>query len=195
MPFAPRTWTSNELVTAALLNTELRDFLNLTAPGVVTTKGDLVAASGANAIGRLAAAAGRHLISDSGEPLGMRWSEILSANVNTSEATSSTSYTDLATAGPSITIDVGSSGIALIHWEFSLGGASGAGEARCGVGINGADPTPDIRAYHVNSVTETFNFWRLFDSLTPGNNIFKLRYRTDGTSINFASRRIMGWSL
>ena len=50
---SPRTWSACEVVTATLLNTHLRDNLNVTAPAVVTTKGDLVAGTGANAIARV----------------------------------------------------------------------------------------------------------------------------------------------
>lgn len=46
----PRTWTTGELVTAALLNTHLRDNLNMTAPAVVTALGQLVYGGGANAL-------------------------------------------------------------------------------------------------------------------------------------------------
>lgn len=50
----PRTWTTGEIVTAALLDTHLRDNLNVTAPAVMTAQGDLLYASAANAPARLA---------------------------------------------------------------------------------------------------------------------------------------------
>ena len=50
----PRTWTTGEIVTAALFNTHLRDNLNVTAPAVMTAQGDLLYASAANAPARLA---------------------------------------------------------------------------------------------------------------------------------------------
>jgi len=54
---APRTWVTGELVTATLMNTHLRDNLLETAPAKVTTAGDIVYASAANALARLAIAA------------------------------------------------------------------------------------------------------------------------------------------
>jgi hypothetical protein len=51
---APRSWTTGELVTAAMLNTHLRDNLLETAPAKVTTAGDLLYGTGANALARLA---------------------------------------------------------------------------------------------------------------------------------------------
>ena len=51
---APRTWTTGEIVTAAILNAHVRDNLLETAPAKVTTQGDLVYATAANTIARLA---------------------------------------------------------------------------------------------------------------------------------------------
>jgi len=50
----PKTWTSGYVVLAADLNTHLRDNLNVTAPAVMTTAGDIIYASGANTPARLA---------------------------------------------------------------------------------------------------------------------------------------------
>lgn len=49
----PRTWVASETVTAALMNTHIRDNLLETAPAKVTTAGDIVYASAANALARL----------------------------------------------------------------------------------------------------------------------------------------------
>ncbi len=51
---APRTWVTAEVVTAALMNTHVRDNLLVTAPAVLTTTGDVLYASAANAPARLA---------------------------------------------------------------------------------------------------------------------------------------------
>ena len=51
---APTTWTTGQIVTAALMNTHVRDNLNVTAPAVMTTQGDIIYASGANTPARLA---------------------------------------------------------------------------------------------------------------------------------------------
>ena len=71
---APRTWAAGEVVTAALLNTHVRDDLLETAPAKVTTKGDLVAATGANALARLGVGAdGQALLADSTQSTGLNW--------------------------------------------------------------------------------------------------------------------------
>ena len=50
----PRTWVTGEIVTAAVMDTHVRDNLNVTAPAVMTTQGDIIYASGANTPARLA---------------------------------------------------------------------------------------------------------------------------------------------
>jgi len=50
----PRTWVTGEVVTAILLNPHLRDNLVQTAPFHVTTDGDMLVATGANALERVA---------------------------------------------------------------------------------------------------------------------------------------------
>lgn len=50
----PRTYTTGELVTAAILNTHVRDNLLETAPAKITNIGDLLVGAGLNSLKRLA---------------------------------------------------------------------------------------------------------------------------------------------
>ena len=50
----PRTWSTGEVVTASLLNAQIKGNMDLTAPAVMTTAGDIIYASGANTPVRLA---------------------------------------------------------------------------------------------------------------------------------------------
>jgi hypothetical protein len=50
----PRTWSTGEVVTATLLNAQIKGNMDLTAPAVMTTAGDIIYASGANTPVRLA---------------------------------------------------------------------------------------------------------------------------------------------
>ena len=50
----PRTWTTGEVVTAALLNAQIKANMDLSAPAIMTTLGDIIYASGANTPARLA---------------------------------------------------------------------------------------------------------------------------------------------
>src|SRR3990167_4465280 len=70
---SPRTWVTGETVTAALLNTHVRDEFN--ALMVVTTKGDLAVATASVTLTRLAVGAnGDVLVADSAATPGVRWS-------------------------------------------------------------------------------------------------------------------------
>jgi hypothetical protein len=51
---APRTWVTGEIVTAALLNAQIKGNMDLSAPAKLTTAGDMLYATGANATARLA---------------------------------------------------------------------------------------------------------------------------------------------
>src|SRR3990167_4205296 len=74
---APRTWVTAELVTAALLNAHVRDNLLESAAAKVTTKGDIVAATGANALARIAVGANTTIpIAASGEAAGVKWGRV-----------------------------------------------------------------------------------------------------------------------
>jgi len=77
---APRTWVSGETVTAALMNTHVRD--NFNALQVVTTKGDLIVATASVTLTRLPIGTdGDALIADSVASMGMRWSSTNKAAV------------------------------------------------------------------------------------------------------------------
>lgn len=62
---SPRTWTTGEVVTAAMMN-GVRDTLLETAPAKVTTAGDLIVGTGANAVTRLAAVASGQVLKSNG---------------------------------------------------------------------------------------------------------------------------------
>ena len=57
-----RTWVTGETVTAALLNTHLRDNLLQTAPALVTTAGDITYATAASTLARLGVGASNQVL-------------------------------------------------------------------------------------------------------------------------------------
>jgi hypothetical protein len=63
---APRTWVAAEIVTAALMNTHLRDNMLETAPAIVTTAGDIVYADAANSLVRLGVGSGGTFLRSTG---------------------------------------------------------------------------------------------------------------------------------
>lgn len=94
---APRTWVTGETVTAALLNTHVRDNLLETAPAKVTTAGDTVYATGANAIARLGIGTRRYALRVNAGATAPAWSgpgEIGKIKAADESITSSTSLQD-----------------------------------------------------------------------------------------------------
>ena len=62
----PRDWTTGEVVTASIMNTHVRDNLNMTAPHIVTTAGDIVYATGDSALQRLAVGSSGYVLNSTG---------------------------------------------------------------------------------------------------------------------------------
>ena len=59
---APRTWTTGEIVTAALMNAQIRDNMLETAPAKTAAAGDLYYGTAANAIAALTAGSARQIL-------------------------------------------------------------------------------------------------------------------------------------
>ena len=73
----PKTWASGYVVLAADLNTHLRDNLNVTAPAVMTTAGDIIYASGANTPARLAkSTTSTQYLANTGTSNAPQWNEV-----------------------------------------------------------------------------------------------------------------------
>ncbi len=114
------------------------------------------------------------------------------AEVLTSESLSSGTYADLATAGPSVTVVVGSSKSVLVGWNVETAGNPG----NAGVDVSGANTqaaTDDI-CVGFNAATAFFaGRTYLFTGLNPGITTFKMRYRAGGGSASFSRRSI--WAM
>lgn len=140
-----------------------------------------------DAKGRITAAS-----SNTGSSIG----NIAGATVNTYETTTSTSYTNLTTAGPSVTITTGTEVYITID-ATSARNVSGSGNnAWIAVEVSGATT---IAATDDNSVTASGTGWgygvpmsRRFKltGLTPGSNIFTIKYRVNGSEFGFDHRDI-----
>jgi len=73
----PRTWASGYVVLAADLNTHLRDNLNVTAPAVMSSQGDVIYASGANTPARLAkSTTSTQYLANTGSSNNPAWNEV-----------------------------------------------------------------------------------------------------------------------
>lgn len=168
----PRTWADAEDVTHTLLNTHIRDNQNETAPGIASAAGRMIVTDGVNSIVERIPSNNR---------------------VETIQTTSSTSYTDLATAGPAVTVTTGTA--ALVILSTVVLNDTAAAEAICGVAISGATTlaAQDGKALRISTSTGTVSLdgskAQLYTGLTAGSNTFTMKYRVTGTSTGTFARR------
>lgn len=166
------TAVSGSVYTAAQFNTFVRDNLNETAPAKATTLGGYFVTTSLNEIA---------------ERVGAR------QTIATSETTGSTSFTDLATSGPAVTVTTGPLALVIFGAEQSN---SGSGSTRSSVDVTGASTiaAADVRSLTLSG-TAGAEFQAshsvFYDDLTPGVNTFTMKYRVSSGTGTFARRRLI----
>ena len=167
---SPLTWVSQAL-TAALLNEQLRDNMNETAPGIATATGRLIVTDGANSIVE------RIPTID---------------EVATTETTASTSYTDLATAGPAVTVTTGTTALVILSGFLDNSGASDSSLMAFAVtgatSLSAADTRGTL--FH-QGVSESGMSVVTLEPLSAGSNTFTAKYRATGGTASFRHRKII----
>lgn len=174
----PMTFTSNTVLTAAQMNTHLRDNLLETEVAQARASGDFFIATGTNAV-------------TTRTPK----SAVVTTNL---ESTTSTEYTDLETVGPSVTCQTGTGCIVFISAFVASSTALRA--SRMGYQVSGATErdASDHTAVHVDGLSATkglrmtqLDLIRL--SLVPGENTFTCKYRSslDTNTASFNRRSII----
>lgn len=107
--------------------------------------------------------------------------------VATSQTTTSTSYADLATVGPSVTVTIGQSGKALLSFAATMSNTQSSAQDIIAVAISGATT---IAASDTNSLQHLttgagdirrYGLSYVVTGLTPGVHTFKLQYRVQST--------------
>jgi len=160
-------------------------------PTIVDAKGDLIVATAADTVSRLAVGSNDQVLTcDSSQATGIKWAAPASsipanatATVATEEGTTSSTYTDLPTAGPSVTVTSGTKALVILtafitthsnHSAFMSYAVSGA------TTISASDSV----ALHsrVNASSGTQNSSASVVTLTAGSNTFTSKYRTDSGS-------------
>jgi hypothetical protein len=118
--------------------------------------------------------------------------------VATSQTTTSTSYTDLATAGPAVTVTIPSSGKALVTLTGSLTNNANAAQSNMGFAVSGAttQAASDTQALVVKSGGNQFILVQgsatfFLSGLTPGSNTFTAKYRVSAGTGTFVNRTII----
>lgn len=168
------TAVANATFTAAQFNLYVRDNLNETAPAKASAAGQIFVSTAANAI------VARTPDQDT---------------VATSQGTSSTSYTDLATVGPTVTVTTGVSAIVFLRANASNATATNVSSMCFAVSGASTVAAADSNSISlVNSGTAAGNRFGaafLVESLTPGSSTFQAKYKSSGaTTATFADRQL-----
>ena len=169
----------------------------------LTTKGDLTPATGSAAFARLGVGANDTVLTaDSTAATGIKWASpaasypaSATATVATAQSTTSTSYTDLATAGPAVTLTTGTKALIIVTSAIygAVNGAtcyfsyavSGATTIAASDTTSGNQPRTDQYRFSVASLA----------TLTAGSNTFTMKYRAGASTANFADRNIFVMNL
>lgn len=161
----PLTAVDGTTLSATQFNESVRDNLNETMPAKATAAGSLIITTGANALAERKPS---------------------SAVVASAEETSSSTFTDLSTVGPRVTVATGTSALVWITAALRNNGFAGRG-AFASVAVSGSTtlPATDARMIGTNGV-ELSNPMRMsgcswITGLTPGSNTFTMQYRCEPT--------------
>jgi|SRR5690606_16456346 hypothetical protein len=171
---APMTAVSGSVFTAAQFNTFVRDNLNETAPAKATTAGAYFVTSTLNEIV---------------ERVGSRDS------IATSGTTTSDSYTDLSTVGPTVTVETGE--LALVIWGCRITNDTANASGLVSVEVSGAttNAANDVRALTFDAPEPGSLFQGshavFYDDLMPGTNTFTMKYRVGSGTGTFNWRRLI----
>ena len=175
------------------------DYIQVGAASPLTTKGDLYTYGTSDT--RLGVGAnGTTLVADSSESTGLKWQTPTAsvpanatATVNTAQGTSSSSYTDLATAGPAVTVTTGTKALVIITAELESGSGT---TANVSYDVSGATTisATDLEASYSTVGTIRYAFHSV-PTLTAGSNTFTVKYRSESGTKNFARRTIFVMNL
>ena len=166
---SPPTVVAKDLVTAALWNTSVRDNLNACAIALGTASGRIFCAMAER-------------VPDS-------------ALVATAQTTASTTYVDLATAGPAVTHTLGVR--ALGSWGAIMSNSTLGLGARMACAISGSTTSAasdtNSAACESGNANDAFQIsWTtIFDPLTAGSMTFTSKYRAIGGGTASFTTRIM----
>jgi len=203
--------TSGQVLSKAS-NTDLdftwvaQDDSNAIQNAIVDAKGDLISATGSDTPARLAVGTnGQVLKANSATATGLEWGSVSAATaiagayatVAAQESTSSSSYTDLTTAGPAVTVTTGTRALVMIS-ASQRSTISGA-QAYMNFAVSGATTRTPQTNENTNtswgSVTggmnEVASVQILVTGLTAGSNTFTAKYSAPvGDTVSFQNRKI-----
>jgi hypothetical protein len=168
------TWVTGAAITAAQLNAHLRDNMLETATAKASTAGSYLGVTGANALAE----------------------RIMSYDyVSTSETTTSTSATDLATTGPSVTVTA--SARALVFMTAAIFNNTVNATSAMAVDLSGATTVAASSSVALRAVASTANAGihasiAIPYSVTSGSNVFTAKYFcSSGSTATYQYRRMI----
>lgn len=184
---APMTFVANTVLTAAQLNTYLRDNMFEIAPAKATATGGYFISTGKNAVVERHAQQQHFKISAA-----TTYTSGTQLSLLDGERTESTSYADLATIGPSVTATTGTKAMVIIGAELLNAHQSAS---RMTVDVTGASNIAGTDSRAVTAgvgegrrIGASLAIW--YNALTPGANTFTCKYRVSGGMGAFQNRRI-----
>lgn len=172
----PLTAVSNAALTAAQWNASVRDNLLLSAPALATTAGSIFVATGANTIAQR---------------------PVLSDTVTTLETTTSTSFVNLTTVGPTITATTGSLALLLDACQIANNAAAETSVASWTISGASTVAATDDNSINADQATGLANQdfrcadVRRLTGLTPGSNTATMVYRVTAGTGSFRRRHMV----
>ena len=167
----PMTAVANTGLTAAQWNASVRDNLLETSVAKATTAGRIFVATGVNTLAER---------------------EITESEILTQETSTRTTYGNITTTGPTVTVTTGALAITSVSAQMFN---SGANNMYSSYAISGAttDASSDTRAlaFQAGAGDQIRATSTVLSTLTGGSNTFKVEYRTSAGTGTWDDRRIL----
>jgi len=171
------------------------------AKSIVDAKGDIIAATADDTVARLAVGANNTVLTaDSTEATGLKWATFSTIPANdsdtvaTSQTTTSTSFTDLATSGPSVTVTTGTKALIIVSSQLrqsSAGNIALMSYAVSGASTVSANDNNSLTQESVSSNSVIRASSASVVTLTAGSNTFTAKYRVNAGTGTFVNRSII----
>ena len=154
---------------------------------IIDAAGDLIYGTAADTAARLAIGTAGQVLKVNSGATAPEWGTIAavpnnaSATVTTSQSLTDTSYSDLATSGPAVTLTTGTKALVIVTCSYNSTNSGGF----MGYGVSGATTlaAADVRAGRWNQTANTaetldrYSMAFIVTGLTAGSNTFTAKYR------------------
>jgi len=171
------------------------------AKSLIDAAGDLIVGTAADTAGRLGIGTANQVLKVNSGATALEWGTIAAVPTNgvdyvgANESTTSTSFTDLSTAGPAVTITTGTKAFVILGCRME--GASTSTRGYMGFAVSGSSSVAanEGRAQELKVVADQFidqkSFGYIITGLTAGSNTFTAKYKSQtGAIVYYTERRI-----